>query len=381
MKTIDIIAKLCGNAHRGMGSKELGKAQDWLVSHIKSYSGVQIERQEVKTAKTYIPFMLMVMWPLAFFMFGRYVNMPFAILSLYLCLELWLFFDWRGPQLQRCFGNTKGHNIIAKKGSGSNMLILMAHVDSAPSSFAYRPSQVKHYAFNVMIGLFLVSLASAIQLYGSLVGFDLISPVVTSAIALLLILLSLVTMIDYLFKGFVPGANDNGSGVATALKSAEQLWHDMPDDSEVWLVLTTAEEAGMLGAYAFWQKYGPKLKEKQAKVINIDTVGQGALKVVTKTGAITKLSYDNILTTAARSLIADCSAFSTIEEHHHLVGDFDSVWMARDGLDVITLAAYDENGLMPYIHTKFDIMGHLDEAVMQQTIDFAQALLRKVAKD
>src|SRR6185295_20194940 len=48
-----------------------------------------------------------------------------------------------------------------------------------------------------------------------------------------------------------PGANDNASAVASMLTCAEQLHVRLPDDVELWLVGTGAEEVGCVGMHGF----------------------------------------------------------------------------------------------------------------------------------
>jgi len=75
-------------------------------------------------------------------------------------------------------------------------------------------------------------------------------------------------------KNDAPGADDNGSGVATLLELAEILRHKQ-NQNTVQLVFFSNEEKGQLGSKAFARK----MREDQADiygVINIDIVGYNA---------------------------------------------------------------------------------------------------------
>jgi hypothetical protein len=75
-------------------------------------------------------------------------------------------------------------------------------------------------------------------------------------------------------RGTTPGARDNGSGVAAALAAAEGL-----DDPAVGILITGAEEFGLVGARVFVTQRADELRN--AVVVNLDTIDQeGELAVV-----------------------------------------------------------------------------------------------------
>jgi peptidase M28-like protein len=75
-------------------------------------------------------------------------------------------------------------------------------------------------------------------------------------------------------RGTTPGARDNGTGVAAALAAAEAL-----GDPAVGILITGAEEFGLVGARVFVAQRAVELRE--AVVVNLDTIDQeGELAVV-----------------------------------------------------------------------------------------------------
>ena len=75
-------------------------------------------------------------------------------------------------------------------------------------------------------------------------------------------------------RGTTPGARDNGTGVAAALAAAEGL-----DDPAIGILITGAEEFGLVGARVFVAQRGDELRE--AVVVNLDTIDQeGELALV-----------------------------------------------------------------------------------------------------
>ena len=69
--------------------------------------------------------------------------------------------------------------------------------------------------------------------------------------ATLVLLVGVFALIDIELSPIVPGANDNASGVATALSLAAELKAEPPSNLDVWIVLTGGEECLMQGMRSF----------------------------------------------------------------------------------------------------------------------------------
>lgn len=73
-----------------------------------------------------------------------------------------------------------------------------------------------------------------------------------------------------------PGADDNGSGVASVLAVANQLKQAaMPQDCDVVVAFWGAEEVGLIGSRNFIRKYKGRLDPARTVIINLDGVGRG----------------------------------------------------------------------------------------------------------
>ena len=127
------------------------------------------------------------------------------------------------------------------------------------------------------------------------------------------------------------------------------------------------------------------LKEKFDKtrlnyLINFDTLGNGQLKFITQTGSLTLIEYDNEITKTATTLVKTDRRFQNVTAGSWHTANFDSVWFVRAGIHCVTLAALDENGLMPNIRRPEDTLDHADTRPMLQAIDFAVAIALKLDK-
>ena len=71
-----------------------------------------------------------------------------------------------------------------------------------------------------------------------------------------------------------PGANDNASAVAAMLTCAERARGQLPDDVELWMVGTGAEEVGCCGMHGFVETPAG-LADRRTFYVNFECVGGG----------------------------------------------------------------------------------------------------------
>ncbi len=92
--------------------------------------------------------------------------------------------------------------------------------------------------------------------------------------------LLLVAHYDHLGEtgsGHYPGADDNASGVAVLLELTRLLRESYPGNKELRLLLTDAEEMGLLGAEAYLREF-----PAPNRVLNLDSVGRAGVDHYTK---------------------------------------------------------------------------------------------------
>ena len=102
--------------------------------------------------------------------------------------------------------------------------------------------------------------------------------------------------------------------------------------------------------------------------------------VITKTGSLSLIEYNNDLTKAALALIETQPQFKEIAVGDWHTTDFDTAWFVRAGVSCMTLSALNAEGTMPNIHRPEDTIDHVDEAPMHQAIDFAVAIAQKISE-
>ncbi|WP_417449584.1 M28 family metallopeptidase [Kordiimonas sp.] len=375
----DIFETLSEWPHRGVGTEEEMEAREMLMAKLSGEIDVDVNEEGFFTPRSYLPFFWLIALGQCFFvLLAGFAPLVMMVGGLMLLLSHLWFFDWRVARLVWLTARSTTANLVARKGAGQRLFILMAHIDSAPASFAYRPQQVKHFKLNIWLATGIVSFGVCVPL-ADLSGID-VPMAVQGFCALALLAQVVMASIDCWRFGYTPGANDNLTGVAAATEAASRLWANMPDDAEVRLVITTAEEAGMLGAQHYWEQHEEELHTRDTHVLNFDTVGSGRLGYVVESGGFTPVYYDTPLAHAAHALVKLNKKFEHIGPARHKVGDFDSVWFVRDGISALTLAAYDEHGHMPHIHTMEDSVEKVDLDRVEEAAGFGEAIIRLVPK-
>lgn len=375
LKASDIFTRLSEWPHRGVGTEQELEARETLITELTGEFDVEIKEEGFNAPTSYLPFL----WLSGFMSIvavagANYMPYIMVMLGAVAFASWYLYFDWRRSPLIWWGANQTTANLVASKGQGMNLFILMAHIDSAPASFAYRANQVSHFRLVMFVSVSVIAFGVILPLISSL-GFRVNSAFMSFVIALIILQLILAS-IDFWRFGYTPGANDNLSGVAAATAAASRLWRRMPENAEVRLVITSAEEAGMLGSQHYLNVHRDELKARNLYLINIDTVGCKNLSFVTQSGGFTPVNYQNVLTDTASKLRRINQDFANITATHHHVGDFDSVWFARAGLPSVTIASYNDHGHMTGIHTPEDTAEKIDTNTMALATRFAEAIVR-----
>lgn len=318
---IKIMRELAGLPHRGTTTEEERKAADILQGHLERL-GATVERQRFRTSKTYIS---EVWWLLSILVLGL-ILIPYVpwialgLVALSVVTSL-LYFDWRNTPVSFLPPRGESANVIGRiiqnddpektshTGLSKNKLILMAHYDSAPVSLLYLPSMVKKFRRSLLISLGVMVAAFITALIETL-GYG--KPLVTWlrwTFVVYFLGQGIMSTIDYFRFGFTKGAADNATGAAVAIATAERLWRAPIPGWEVTAVLTGAEEAGMVGSRKYLREHRARLALDTSFVLNFDNIGNGDLKVITRTGSITNEVYDNQLVRAALETAESGSLF------------------------------------------------------------------------
>lgn len=383
---MDIVRELTALPHRGAATDQARLAADILERHLRQL-GATVERQPFTTPKTYIT---EVWWLVGGVVVGLLLIPVLSWLALLLVgvctAAALLYFDWRDSPVSLLPPRSSSENVIGRappsaaqgKMSAYRKLILMGHYDSAPVSLLYLPSMVRGFRRSLRISLGLMVLAVVIALLSALGIGQPVVTWLTRLLAMYFVAQGLMSTIDYLRFGYTNGAADNATGAAIAVATAERLWRRPIPGCDVEVVLTGAEEANLKGSRAYYRANRHELGPESSYVLNFDNIGAGQITVITRTGSLSDVVYDNALVDAALETAASEPRFKSVKPGVWHSGDFDSIWFARAGVPSLTLSAQDEEGCVPNLHRPTDTTENVDKAVPRLAVDFAEATVRRL---
>jgi len=322
---------------------------------------------------------------------------PVAGFAIVLATAVSLFFDFntRFYLLRRLFFRRASQNVVSPgpRPDAPARLILNAHYDVARTGYLFGRRARRREAmvpprYRLVLGLprlMFWPLAALIPMIGlRMAGVDASWLSVLQLVPTLILLVSAFLLGDWQLSDVVPGANDNASGVATVLSLAEALDAEPPENLDVWVLLTGAEECGMEGMRSFVRKHRKGMERGSTHFLVLDMVGAGRLHYLTGEGLA--ITYRH-----ARRLVELCHAVA--EASRESGGDLDAspiaLATASDalpatlaGYPAITLWTLAENGLpgLEY-HTPGDTPDRLDPKAMERSHAFALALVRALDRD
>ena len=368
-----IVEKLASFSNRGVATENEVPVLDFLT---QLFNNQHVSRESFQTPKTYIS----VVWWLIFGLSAGLICLNFSsilgliITFLFVAMAM-LYFNWYASPVTNFPPLVKSHNLIIKDKNISpkaKKLILMAHWDTAPISLLYRPEMVGNFRKSLKMSLILMMVAQFLAISQFLIPNDFLL-LVSNILALYFIIQGITATIDFFRMGYSNGASDNATGVAAAIETAQKLWSNNLQNLDVELVITGAEEVGMIGARAYMKAHYQEFT-KETYLINFDTLGSGDLKIITQTGSWSTIVYDNKLVKTAKEVTANIATLKEVKTGAWHTADLDSVWFQRAGIPSVTLAALDKNGRMPNIHRLTDILANVDFKPMEKAIILAEAI-------
>jgi hypothetical protein len=178
--------------------------------------------------------------------------------------------------------------------------------------------------------------------------------------------------------GLRAGANDNASAVAAMLQAAETLNRELPDDTELWVVATGAEEIGSRGMQAFMNRH-PHWPRERCLFINFESVGSTHLHFAVNEGASKKTHYSDA-SVAFTTRLAERSSQAPITPIELMIGT-DGRVPARRGYEAVSLVSLEANQVPRNYHRPNDIAEYIDLKTVQRAGAFAIEVAQAAATD
>jgi len=202
--------------------------------------------------------------------------------------------------------------------------------------------------------------------------------------ATLVLLVGVFALIDIELSPIVPGANDNASGVATALSLAAELKAETPSNLDVWIVLTGGEECLMQGMRSFVRAHRGELDRSSTYLLNLDSVGAGDVRFEVGEGPAVTYELGSRLTELCAA-IADAdaegpNAFRAAPLRHGFATDALPARLA--GIPATTITCLAPGAMVPAnYHTAADVPEAIEPEALDRAHGFALELIRRLDAD
>ncbi len=310
-------------------------------------------------------------------------------------ISMYLDVDARFYLLRRLFFRRASQNVIARFGASDApaRLLLCAHLDAARGGMAFNPRQARFaaaldarlpFAFGPFRVLFF-ALATLLPILGArLAGVDTTGLSVVQLFPTLVLLVGVFLLIDVQLSKVVPAANDNASGVATALALASNLRDEPASALDAWVVITGGEEALMEGMRSFLRSHRSELAEGETYVVNLDSVGAGMVRYTTSEGLAVGVPMGGRLGEL-------CTAIATADRQNgkrfgaeSLQWGFasDAVPAALAGYPATTITCLEPGAVLPpNYHQASDLPDAVDPDALSRAHDFTLELVRRLDAD
>jgi acetylornithine deacetylase/succinyl-diaminopimelate desuccinylase-like protein len=267
-------------------------------------------------------------------------------------------------------------------------LVICAHVDAARSGAIYDPRRARRAArlsqrSPVPLGFFRVvfwSLALLLPLLGArMAGLDSNAISVLQLFPTLVLLVAVFALVEIELSEVSPGANDNASGIATAISLAAELDADPPANLDVWVVLDGGEECQQEGMRRFVRAHRKELDREHTFFLAIDSVGGGDVRFETSAGWVVSYAMD-------RRLIELCTAIAAAEPRFKAAPLASGIAATRcrprlTRLRSIGITCRAADGTVPHRHLPTDTPDAIDRASLERAHAFSLELVRRLDAD
>lgn len=386
MKAWDYLRQLAELPPRGAGTDGEGRAADWLREQGEKL-GYDVEIQPFETPRhtlyigpalvaglLIVAIVLARVWPAIAFILAvlSFVPLIGEVLGSGPNFDLILP---KSPS-QNVFLRPRGAESAANNGNVQDVIVA-AHYDAQWGSWLFAPAfrrflQPFFYATYGGFGLALV----AVVLRWVLPTGAITSIVTYVALGLLLLCGGFLLLSQRTGKT-VPGANDNGSGVAVALAMAEEWAHKPAGNVRLSFLFTGAEEVGMRGMHHFVKQARLRGFAPDTIFINVDNVGGGHLRYMLGEGMLGYQHFDAALVALAGRLAEE---FDTdVLPLQNTLLPTDALVPAKAGYPAITFLATRGDESIPEYHWHTDTLENVDRNTVEQTERFVKHFIEQLA--
>jgi hypothetical protein len=293
---------------------------------------------------------------------------------------------------RRLTGRRASQNVVSREdGDRPGTIVLVAHYDAARSGAVFNDRSMRRRAwigrvlrrpigpFEPFFWAIVVALACAVlRLLG--VESDAVTAVQFAATVVLIV--SVPLLADIGLSEIVPGANDNASGVATALRLADR-YGDSLEHFDLWVVLSGSEEAFARGARAFVKRHRHELGRRDTVFLCIDKVGAGSVRYARREGLLFARRYHPMLVGLCDQIAAEDAedASESGDEPRYDARSIvsrsitDAVPARGRGYAAVSISCLGERGYAPHYHQPTDVPENLEPEALDRAFGFCSELI------
>ena len=390
---IELIRDLCSIEGRGPGTDAERRAANTLGGRLKDLG----RRVEIEPTFVHPQYSLVLALHVTLAVAGSLAGVaaPAVGFALVLLSAASLYWDvqTRHYLLRRVFFRRASQNILSRgpKPDAPGRVILCAHYDVARTGFVFR-SNVKRGTPSIRdrvarlaspAQILFWTIASLLPILGArMAGLEASWLSIVQLVPTTLLILSLFPLVDIALSDLVPGANDNASGVATAISIAAELDATPPESLDVWVLLTGGEETLSEGMRNFVRRHRDSLDPSTTFFLNIDTVGSGEVRYEDKVGPIFAYATDARLVELCEAVAtADREGAATYGARPSRSTITDAFPPLLAGFPALSIGCLDERDTAPGTHTMDDVPDRIDSASLDRAHGFLLDLIGALDRD
>ena len=375
------IKKICKDVGpRPAGSEQEHEAQKLMAAELDgACDKVEIEPFDVHPG-AFLGWILtdgiMMIAAIVLFFFGMSaIALALCALSLIFAIVEFLLYK---KLLDPFFPKKTSHNVVAvrkPKGEVRRRIIFSGHADSA-----------NEWRFTYYGGSKLLVPIIGLSFVGILLGLVLGIWAVAAGHAFSAADSGALNVMRYVFLAWIPilftalffenkkrpvmGANDDLTGCFISMAVVKYMQqHDIRfENTEVWVVLTGSEEAGLRGAKAFCKAHKNELSDVETVFVGLDTIRDYDFAAVYSRDLTGTVKND----AGACALVKEAAKQTGLDLPYKSVffGATDAATVTQAGMKAVSVAAMDP-APAKYYHTRLDTADNLDIKTVEAVLGVA----------
>ena len=375
------IKKICKDVGpRPAGSEQEHEAQKLMAAELDgACDKVEIEPFDVHPG-AFLGWILtdgiMMIAAIVLFFFGMSaIALALCALSLIFAIVEFLLYK---KLLDPFFPKKTSHNVVAvrkPKGEVRRRIIFSGHADSA-----------NEWRFTYYGGSKLLVPIIGLSFVGILLGLVLGIWAVAAGHAFSAADSGALNVMRYVFLAWIPilftalffenkkrpvmGANDDLTGCFISMAVVKYMQqHDIRfENTEVWVVLTGSEEAGLRGAKAFCKAHKNELSDVETVFVGLDTIRDYDFAAVYSRDLTGTVKND----AGACALVKEAAKQTGLDLPYKSVffGATDAAAVTQAGMKAVSVSAMDP-ALAKYYHTRLDTADNLDIKTVEAVLGVA----------